>query len=52
MAKYTVTATFTRTYEIEVEANDPLLAIKSLEGWIDEDFEEFEVGTSWNMEAN
>lgn len=50
--KYTVTATLTKTYEIEVEALDESEAIASLNDWIDEDFENYEVGAKWEMVAN
>ena len=51
MAKFTVRATLTKTYEIEVEAGDPASAIASLDDWIADDFEEFETGAKWEMEA-
>jgi hypothetical protein len=49
--KYTVTATLTKTYEVEVEALDPALAIRSLDGWIFDDFEDYETDASWILEA-
>lgn len=51
MATYTITATQTKTYEIKVEATDPAAAIESLDEWIEDDFEEFEVTGGWKMEA-
>lgn len=51
MAKYIVTAVQTKTYEIEVEAADPAAAIASLDDWIEDDFEDYEVAGGWDMEA-
>lgn len=51
MATYTITATLTRTYEIKVNATDPQNAIEQLDDWISDDFEEFETGAQWKMEA-
>ena len=42
MPKYTITAVQTKTYEVEVEAEDPASAIASLDEWIEDDFEEFD----------
>ena len=50
--KYTITATQTKTYEIEVEALDPASAIDSLDEWIEEDFEDFKVDGKWELEAH
>jgi hypothetical protein len=50
--KYTVTATYTKTYEIEVDALDPSDAIRKLDGWIDDDFEDYETGSGWELVAN
>jgi hypothetical protein len=49
--KYTVTATLTKTYEIEVSATDPQNAIEQLNEWIEDDFENYETGAQWTMEA-
>lgn len=49
--KYTVTATLTKTYEIEVDALDPSDAIKQLDNWIADDFEDYETDASWILEA-
>ena len=49
--KYTITATLTKTYEIKVNATDPQNAIEQLNDWISDDFEEFETGAQWVMEA-
>ena len=49
--KYTITATLTKTYEIEVFATDPQNAIEQLNDWISDDFEEFETSAQWIMEA-
>ena len=50
--KHTVRATLTRNYEIEVDATDPASAIEKLDDWISDDFEPFEVGAHWQLEAN
>jgi hypothetical protein len=49
--EYTITATLTKTYEIKVFATDPQNAIDQLDEWISDDFEEFETGSQWTMEA-
>lgn len=51
MAKFIVTATSTKVYEVEVEAEDEMAAIKSLDDWIADDFEEYEVDARWDFEA-
>jgi hypothetical protein len=51
MPKFTIYATQTKNYEIEVEAEDGLSAIASLDDWIADDFEEFETGAKWDLEA-
>ena len=51
MEKFTVKATLTKEYEIEVEAEDEMEAIKSLDDWMADDFEDFEVGARWDFEA-
>ena len=51
MTTYTVTATLTKTYEIKVDAADAVNAISSLDDWIADDFEEYETGAQWTMEA-
>jgi hypothetical protein len=51
MPKYTVNAVLTKTYEIEVEAADSAAAIASLDDWIADDFEEYEIDSQWTMEA-
>lgn len=52
MLKYTVTATLTRHYEVEVTAEDPASAIEKLDDWISDDFEPFEVNAQWELEAH
>jgi hypothetical protein len=52
MGDYVVRATLTRNYEIEVKANDPASAIEKLDDWISDDFEPFEVGAHWELEAH
>jgi|688.fasta_scaffold00884_64 hypothetical protein len=49
--KYIVEATLTKNYEVEVEANSPMEAIESLDEWIADDFEGYEVGAKWDFEA-
>lgn len=51
MAKFIVKATLTKDYEVEVEANDEMDAIKKLDDWISDDFEKYEVGARWDFEA-
>lgn len=51
MAKFIVKATLTKDYEVEVEANDEMDAIKQLDDWIADDFEDYEVGARWDFEA-
>ena len=51
MDKYTVFATLTKKYEVEVEADDPAQAIEKLDDWIVDDFEPFEVNGKWELEA-
>ena len=49
--QFTVQATLTKTYEISVEAENPEDAITSLDEWIADDFEDFEVGAQWDFVA-
>jgi hypothetical protein len=49
--KFVVEATLTKHYEIEVEAEDAMKAIESLDDWIADDFEDYEVGAKWDFEA-
>lgn len=51
MAKFLVKATSTKEYEIEVDAEDAGSAIDSLKEWISDDFEDYEVGARWDLEA-
>jgi hypothetical protein len=51
MAKMVVRATLTKNYEVEVEAKDGMDAIKKLDDWIADDFEDFEVDARWDFEA-
>lgn len=51
MAKFIVKATLTKEYEIEVEAEDEMKAIESLDDWIADDFEEYQVDARWDFEA-
>lgn len=49
--KYTITATQTKVYEIEVEAEDPASALALLDDWIEDDFQDFAVDGKWELEA-
>lgn len=51
MKKFTVKATLTKYYEVEVEATDEEDAIAKLDDWIADDFEDYEVGAKWDFEA-
>jgi hypothetical protein len=51
MTKMIVRATLTKHYEVEVEAEDGMDAIKKLDDWIADDFEDYEVGARWDFEA-
>lgn len=51
MAKFTVYATMTKTYEVEVEAEDSASAIEQLDDWIADDFEDYETSGEWKLEA-
>ena len=51
MDKYTVFATLTKEYEVEVKANNPAQAIEKLDDWIADDFEPFQVNGKWELEA-
>ena len=50
--KYTILATQTKNYKIEVEAQDPSSAIALLDEWIEDDFEEYETTGGWEMIAS
>ena len=47
--QFTVQATLTKTYEIYISAENPEDAIASLDEWIADDFEDFEVGARWDF---
>lgn len=49
--KYTISAKQVKHYEIEVEADNPASAIELLDEWIEEDFEDFQIGGNWELEA-
>ena len=50
--KYTITATQTKVYEIEVEANSAGEAIDLLDEWKEDDFQDFVAeGGGWELEA-
>jgi hypothetical protein len=51
MPKYTVTAKLLNTYEIEVEAADEYAALKSLDEWNAEDFEDYLETQHWDLVA-
>jgi hypothetical protein len=50
--KYTITATQTKVYEVEVEAADPSAALALLDDWNEDDFQDFIAeGGKWELEA-
>lgn len=49
MAKFIVMATLTKEYEVSVEADDEDDAMKKLDDWIADDFEDFEVNGKWDF---
>ena len=50
--KYTITATQTKIYEIEVEAENPASALELLDEWNEDDFQDFVAeGGGWELEA-
>jgi hypothetical protein len=50
--KYTITATQTKVYEIEVEAEDAGAAIDLLDDWNEDDFQGYIAeGGGWELEA-
>lgn len=51
MPKYTIVATLTKSYQIEVDALDPNDAISQLDDWIADDFEDYETDARWTLEA-
>ena len=52
MAVWTVKAVRQHQYEVEVEAEDMEAALRSLDDWIADDFEPFEVSAHWELEVN
>jgi hypothetical protein len=51
MEKFTITAVQTKTYEIEVEAEDAAAALALLDDWNEDDFQDFATGGDWQLEA-
>lgn len=51
MPKYTIVATLTKSYQIEVDALDPSDAISQLDDWIADDFEDYETDARWTLEV-
>ncbi len=50
--KFTITATQTKVYEIEVEAEDAGAAIDLLDDWNEDDFQGYIAeGGGWELEA-
>ena len=49
--QFTVQATLTKTYEMYISAENADDAITSLDEWIADDFEDFEVGARWDFVA-
>lgn len=54
MKKFRVTATQTKIYEIEVEAENESAALAALDDWIEDDFKESdtEVSADWDFETS
>lgn len=50
--EYSVIATRTHTYEIKVRANSQEDAYASLNDWIADDFEPFEIDARWDFQIN
>lgn len=50
MTKFKIEAKSTKWFEVEVEAEDEVSAYAQLDGWISDDFEEFETGGLWEFE--
>jgi hypothetical protein len=50
--KYTIEATQTKNYTIEVEADSPSSAIGLLDEWIEDDFEQYQTTGGWEMIAS
>lgn len=48
---YLIVATRTINYEIPVSAMDAEFALKQLDSWISDDFENYEVSGSWDFEV-
>lgn len=52
MGNYKIYATLTREYVVEVgEAQDEDDAIKKLDEWISDDFEDYEINAKWDFVA-
>ena len=49
MNKYKVYATATINYEVEVEGNDEIEALSTLDDWIQDDFEDYKVHGIWDF---
>lgn len=47
--RFIVEATLTKNYEVFVEAESEMDAIKKLDDWIADDFEDYEVGARWDF---
>jgi hypothetical protein len=50
--KYTIYATQTKVYEIEVEAENPASALELVDDWNEDDFQDFVAeGGGWELKA-
>ena len=50
--KYIITATQTKVYEIEVEAENPASALELVDDWNEDDFQDYIAeGGGWELEA-
>ena len=52
MPKYLVTAYRIAEYQVEVEAENERSALESLDNWVSDDFEDYEVQVEWTLEAD
>jgi hypothetical protein len=51
MAKYKITATLKRTYELTLEGDSELDAWQQTYDWISDDFDEYEIDAVWDWDA-
>lgn len=51
MNTYRITATLIKQHEIDVVAESKTAAYNSLNGWISDDFEDYEINAEWRFET-